>query len=365
MLRVQTVILPHVVEWLWSYADSLKLQTDFQKQSSVSKVRCKWISGWLLPTGYQALYGLSGRAVSQHTLVELTQTAVDGESCSSRMLSWESLFWTVRPISRTIKLTLSSVQTKSYFITSRNTKREVLVSQVGTLEDLCTFNRHNQGFASSVQKHFTSSRQKHRSCRTEPPASDYISTIYYIPLICITHFLCRTRSWARAHSSQLSSTIDPVQTFPVSARSLNLAPLWSWAFTSPVSYSKLSGLLSKFEAHFNQIRNSRRKTHHSRRPAQTLSRNVCWKVGNYGNVIAAMSPPGSWTNMHKGWGFQLWIVWAAELEVRETVQHKLTGGTSWKVEGWMIPKSLSRCLMGAGTVGEQMKSTDSLLLLLL
>lgn len=60
--------------WLTSYADSLKLQTDFQKQSSFFKVRCKWSSGWLLPTGYQALYGLSGRAMSQHMLVDLIQT---------------------------------------------------------------------------------------------------------------------------------------------------------------------------------------------------------------------------------------------------------------------------------------------------
>lgn len=146
----------------------------------------------------------------------------------------------------------------------------------------------------------------------------------------VSHMILRSRS-AVKHNRSCSALL-------VSARSLNLAPLWSWAFTSPVSYSKSGGLLSKFEAHFNRIRNCRRKMHHSRLPAQTLSRNVCWKMGNYGNVIAAMPHPGSWTNMHKGWGLQLRIVWAAELEVRETMQHKLTGGRSWNAEGWMIHK---------------------------
>lgn len=169
-------------------------------------------------------------------------------------------------------------------------------------------------------------------------SSLWLFSYHMIPLICLTHFLCRTWSWDHAHSSQLSSTIDPVQPFLVSARSLNLAPLWSWAFTSPASYSKSGGLLSKFEAHFNRIRSCRRKTHHIRPPAQTLSRNVCWKMGGYGNVIAAMPHPGSWTNMHKGWGFHLRIVWAADLEVRETLQHKLSGGRSWNAEGWMIHK---------------------------
>lgn len=232
---------------------------------------------------------------------------VDGESCSSRMLSRSHCSGRHGPSAEQLNFaypgwkneTLSSLKTSwSHTLSPPVTQsRSILFHKLEHLK-LCALLtgtiKDSQGQSNNILQ--VAAQNAGAEGQKLQPLTIFLpfhpSHLYYT--FPVSHMMLRSRS-AVKHNRSCSALL-------VSARSLNLAPLWSWAFTSPVSYSKSGGLLSKFEAHFNRIRNCRRKTHHSRLPAQTLSRNVCWKMGNYGNVIAAMPHPGSWTNMHKGWG---------------------------------------------------------------
>lgn len=94
---------------------------------------------------------------------------------------------------------------------------------------------------------------------------------------------------------------------------------------SPLPFQFLNWvvLLSKLEAHFHRIRRRRRKKRAAAvLLAQTLSRNVCWKVGSYGNVTAPQLLDKYAQGLGVGGWRQLGTIWAAELEVRETVQLK-------------------------------------------
>lgn len=102
----------------------------------------------------------------------------------------ETLFWTVRPSSTTLALALftRADKPKSYFITSRDTKQEVFVSQVGTLEDVRTLKQATiKGVAIKFSP--TTFYKGAAGLNLQPLTASPV----HPPLVCMTHFL-RSRS---------------------------------------------------------------------------------------------------------------------------------------------------------------------------
>ena len=122
--------------------------------------------------------------------------------------------------------------------------------------------------------------------------------------------------WDHGYHRQHSRTMDPVQTGhgpPSLYTQPNFSNTEAWAFPSQISYSKLGGLLSKFKAHFDRIRNCTVTAQQlSSSCSNTHQECPFERVGSHGNVTAGTPRPVCWTSMQQDGGLGLWLDWAAE-----------------------------------------------------